>query len=231
MAGADEIYCLGGIQAVAAMALGTASIAPIDMLVDIPHLMEQAGRNQLPRETGVKLIQPGPLDHAGLLWDDAPTVEGVATLAAIEAMILNPPAKPEGIGESDRLHRAWHDDINWWGPTVIGATYTVDRYDVQHSQPFHAALSHGYRFNGHVAKLAECNFGGNFDWHYLTLTNAGGYMGMTGGGLPADMRVVDIYRGEVDRLAENWIFIDILHFLNMQGLDVLRRLALLDQSF
>src|SRR5579864_5055337 len=32
MAGADEIYCLGGIQAVAAMGLGTQSIAPVDIL-------------------------------------------------------------------------------------------------------------------------------------------------------------------------------------------------------
>src|SRR3989449_3839512 len=33
MAGADEIYVLGGVQAVAAMALGTATIAPVDMIV------------------------------------------------------------------------------------------------------------------------------------------------------------------------------------------------------
>src|SRR4029434_5039747 len=33
MAGADEIYALGGIQAIGAMALGTESIAPVDMLV------------------------------------------------------------------------------------------------------------------------------------------------------------------------------------------------------
>ena len=33
LAGADEIYSLGGVQAVAAMALGTSSIAPVDMLV------------------------------------------------------------------------------------------------------------------------------------------------------------------------------------------------------
>jgi hypothetical protein len=47
-------------------------------------------------------------------------------------------------------------------------------------------------------------------------------------GLPkgprADMRVVDIYRRDGEKLAENWIFIDILHFLNMQGLDVLGRM-------
>ena len=33
LAGADEIYLLGGIQAVAMMALGTGSVAPVDMLV------------------------------------------------------------------------------------------------------------------------------------------------------------------------------------------------------
>jgi sulfopropanediol 3-dehydrogenase len=32
MGGADEIYVLGGVQAVAAMALGTETIAPVDML-------------------------------------------------------------------------------------------------------------------------------------------------------------------------------------------------------
>jgi len=37
------------------------------------------------------------------------------------------------------------------------------------------------------------------------------------------MRVVDIYRRAGDLLAENWIFIDILHYLNMQGLDLLAR--------
>jgi hypothetical protein len=53
-------------------------------------------------------------------------------------------------------------------------------------------------------------------------------MGMTASPGPADMRVVDVYRREGDKLAENWIFIDILHYLNMQGLDVLGRMASLD---
>jgi hypothetical protein len=37
------------------------------------------------------------------------------------------------------------------------------------------------------------------------------------------MRVVDIYRREGDKLAENWVFIDLLHYLFEQGLDVLER--------
>jgi hypothetical protein len=47
-------------------------------------------------------------------------------------------------------------------------------------------------------------------------------------GLPkgprAEMRVVDIYRRDGDKLVENWVFIDILYFLKQQGLDVLERL-------
>jgi hypothetical protein len=47
-------------------------------------------------------------------------------------------------------------------------------------------------------------------------------------GLPASdrnvgMRVVDMYRREGDKLAENWIFIDILYFLMQQDVDVLER--------
>ena len=46
-------------------------------------------------------------------------------------------------------------------------------------------------------------------------------MGVDGNDIRADMRVVDIYRRDGDKLAENWIFIDMLHFLKMQGVDVL----------
>ncbi len=49
-------------------------------------------------------------------------------------------------------------------------------------------------------------------------------MGMTAGPAPSDMRVVDMYRIQDGKLAENWVFIDLLNYLNVQGLDVLARL-------
>jgi len=42
------------------------------------------------------------------------------------------------------------------------------------------------------------------------------------------MRVVDMYREQDGKLAENWIFIDILNYLAMQGLDVLGRMAMVN---
>jgi hypothetical protein len=36
-----------------------------------------------------------------------------------------------------------------------------------------------------------------------------------------EFRVIDIYRREGDKLAENWVFIDLLHFWKTQGIDIL----------
>lgn len=139
-------------------------------------------------------------------------------------MLHNPASKPQNKDEGARLSRAWHEDMIWWGPAGIGATYTIERYIRQHSIPFDNALSAGYSFNGHLSFIAEHDYGGFFGWPNLTLRNAGGYMGMTAGAGTADMRVVDMYRIEDGKIAENWVFIDLLHFLKMQGLDVLARM-------
>ena len=200
-------------------------IAETAVFFDIPQLMIQAGQNPFPPQTGAHLVQPGPMTHDGLVWEARDPTEGAATLAAINAMLNNPGDKFNDPNEANRLARVWSDDMIWWGPAGIGATYTIERYIKQHCMPFDAALSEGYRFNGHIAKLAEGSFGGFFGWANLTLKNNGGYLGMTAGPEPADMRVVDMYRAQDGKLAENWIFIDILHYLNMQGLDVLGRMA------
>jgi hypothetical protein len=51
-------------------------------------------------------------------------------------------------------------------------------------------------------------------------------MGMPATGKSAEMRVIDIYRRDGDKLAENWVFIDLLHFWNQQGVDILARTTL-----
>ena len=61
MAGADEIWCLGGIQAVGAMALGTASIAPVDMLVGPGNAFVAEAKRQLFGRVGIDLFA-GPTE-------------------------------------------------------------------------------------------------------------------------------------------------------------------------
>ena len=198
-------------------------IAETSLFVDLLHLMMQAGQYPLPPQTGAHLVQPGPMTHGGLLYEDAERAEGTKTLELINRMIGDINGHEKYKTRQEELAQCWHDDMIWWGPAGIGATYTIDRYIDQHQRPFRTYIKDRV-YNGHVCRIAEGVFGGFFGWANLTVTNVGGYMGLPAG-QPADMRVVDMYRRDGDKLVENWIFIDMLHWLNQQGLDVLGRLS------
>ena len=196
------------------------------MYFDIPHLMMQAGLSPFPPQTGAHLVQPGPLTHDGLLFAPQPPEEGQKTLAAIDYMVGDIKTWRSGREEPlvEELRRSWNEDMVWWGPAGIGATYTIERYAEQHSGPFRAGFR-DRKFNGHFCRIAEGHYGGFFGRPNLTLTPTGGFMGMPASEQPGDMRVIDMYRRVGDKLTENWIFIDLLHFWKMQGLDILGRMA------
>jgi sulfopropanediol 3-dehydrogenase len=59
--GADEIYVLGGVQAVAAMALGTETIAPVDMIVGPGNAYVAEAKRQLFGRVGIDLLA-GPTE-------------------------------------------------------------------------------------------------------------------------------------------------------------------------
>jgi sulfopropanediol 3-dehydrogenase len=60
-AGADEILVLGGVQAVAAMAIGTATIKPVDMLVGPGNMFVAEAKRQLYGRVGIDLFA-GPTE-------------------------------------------------------------------------------------------------------------------------------------------------------------------------
>jgi sulfopropanediol 3-dehydrogenase len=61
LGGADEIYVLGGIQAIAAMALGTKSVAPVDFLVGPGNAFVAEAKRQLFGRVGIDLLA-GPTE-------------------------------------------------------------------------------------------------------------------------------------------------------------------------
>ncbi len=197
-------------------------IAETALFIDLLHLMAQAGLNPIPRTTAMHLIQPGPRTHDGLLFGRQGEAETTDTLALINRMICDI-NKGQYDSPQDELRQCWHEDMIWWGPTGIGATFTIDRYIAQHQRPFRTQ-NEGRLFNGHICRMAEGNYGGFFGWPNLSLKPSGGYLGMPPFDGYADMRVVDIYRRDGNKLAENWVFIDLLHFLKMQGVDILEQI-------
>lgn len=138
LAGADEIYVLGGIQAVAALAVGTETIKPVNMLAGPGNAFVAEAKRQLFGEVGIDLFA-GPTEvlivadeHADpfivavdLLSQaehgpDSPAVLittseklGREVLEHIDTLLVDMPTK-------DYAEPAWRD----WG-----AVYVVDDLD------------------------------------------------------------------------------------------------------
>jgi sulfopropanediol 3-dehydrogenase len=77
MAGADEIYAVGGIQAVGAMALGTQSIRPVDILVGPGNAFVAEAKRQLYGRVGIDLFA-GPTETL-VIADESVDAELCAT--------------------------------------------------------------------------------------------------------------------------------------------------------
>lgn len=192
---------------------------------DIIDLMRQAGVYPLPPQTGASFVYPGPKTQDGLLVERQDPAEGAKTLALVNTMVQH---LVELNDEEDQrvppsfLQRTWHDDMIWYGPAGIGASYTIPRYQEQHQYPFRENLA-DKAFHGHIARFAEGAYAAFFGWPNLSNRPTGGFLGLPATGVQADMRVVDVYRRAGDKLAENWIFIDLPHWLLQQGADILGR--------
>ena len=90
MAGADEIYCLGGIQAIGAMALGTETIASVDMIVGPGNAFVAEAKRQLFGRVGIDLFA-GPTETL-IIADD--TVDGELCAADLLGQAEHGPNSP-----------------------------------------------------------------------------------------------------------------------------------------
>src|SRR5690242_13575045 len=77
LGGADEIWVLGGVQAIAAMGLGTESIQPVDMLCGPGNAYVAEAKRQLFGRVGIDLLA-GPTEIL-VIADDTADVEMIAT--------------------------------------------------------------------------------------------------------------------------------------------------------
>lgn len=199
-------------------------IAESALFIDIIRVMQQAGIDPFPHQTATAIIQPGPRTHDGLLMNVHNPQEAKDTLDLVEDMVADLSAlnsSGDNRPPPELLARTWHEDMIWYGPAGIGAAFTIPRYQEQHQYPFREQLGDKV-FNGHVTRIAEGNYAGWFGWPNLNNRNLGGFLGLPKSDILAEMRVVDIYRRDGGKLAENWVFIDILYYLMQHGIDLLK---------
>ncbi|WP_299986231.1 nuclear transport factor 2 family protein [uncultured Ruegeria sp.] len=187
--------------------------------LDILAVLTQTGWNPFAQhQTGSMMMSPGPMTHDGLLNDPQSSDLTEKTYDLTHAMLTDLALSYTSPG--DHLVRFWSADMTWFGPTGIGASLSIPGYQRGHTLPFEAKQD-VVKIHDWELALAEGNFAAFMWWPCLTLRNTGDYLGAPANDVAAEMRVVDIYRRDGDKLAENWIFIDILHFLAEQGVDLL----------
>ena len=202
-------------------------IAETKAYCDILQVMQQAGINPL-QQTGADIINPGPANHNGLKYNPSQNpAEGIKTRKLVNDMIED--LVDSGMSSPmPHLKKFWHPNMFWFGPCGIGGSGgTLDGYWCGHSGPFAKQLEY-VDYYGEPCFICEDDIGGFFGYPNLTMRNTGGYMGIPANDKNADMRLVDLYRRDGDKLAENWIFIDMLYFLYMQGHDLLGDLPSID---
>ncbi|WP_322092601.1 histidinol dehydrogenase [Paraburkholderia bannensis] len=77
LAGADEIYCIGGVQAVTAMALGIGEFPQVDVIVGPGNAYVAEAKRQLYGQVGIDLVA-GPTETM-IIADDSVDAELIAT--------------------------------------------------------------------------------------------------------------------------------------------------------
>ena len=198
-------------------------IAETVEFLDILAVITQAGLNPwVTDQTGGHIMSPGPLTHDGLLRTEQDPVQSSQSLALTVRMLTE--LAEDYSSPADHIARNWQTDMNWFGPTGIGASLGFTGYHRGHTGPFEGKLDVVDIVDWEIA-TAEGDYSAVMWWPCLRMRNTGDYMGVPANDAVAEMRVVDLYRRNGDMLAENWIFIDMLHFLKMQGVDLLAQIG------
>ncbi len=197
-------------------------IAHTAIFVDLLGFMKEAGCYPLPPETGHYFVYPGPKDHNGLMFEDAPYEKAEASYKIVYDMIYDLDSLNTGNDTpQDMLRKSWHEDMIWYGPCGVGASYTIPRYQHQHQMPFRKNMS-DKSVNPINAWFAE----GDFVCFYCSMETKhdGGWLGLPEGRKIVNLRGdLDVYYLKDGKISENWCLFDIPYWLYQQGFDVFDR--------
>lgn len=194
------------------------------MYLDIPALMMAAGcwplNQSIASHPGYTGYLPGPSTNDGLQWGENEPIHARETLQLTETMLLNLAT----VEETWRPY--WHDNMIWYGPAVFGAFYGKEEF-AAFQTPFEQCFSEwisgimpGSRTK-HFLRMADGDYSCLGGWPSLNMVQVKPFLGLPATDKRVYMRVCDFWRRDGEKLAENWVFVDALHFLLQLDCDVL----------
>lgn len=201
-------------------------IADYYIILDFLDVMNQAGVNPLRKSLGHDgLIMP-PSTMDGL----APIEESASQADITEKLVmdmLDELGRFDGKSlESMKLENYWDPEFMWYGPAGVGTTRGISGFRKHHQGPF--VFSFPDRVVDHKATIIKKgNYVATGGWPHMHGSHlSGGWLGLPPCGKELELRVMDIWRREGDKLKENWVGIDIIHMCKQMGLDVFEMMKL-----
>ncbi len=195
------------------------------LILDLPGLMMQAGVWPLARPLGAPIVVPGPRARDGVVLAGGSATEARASLDLVEAMIAGLMRYDGANLSSMGMVDFWSPDFWWFGPAPIGSFRGHADYERGHQRPFLTAFP-DRKGGDHKCRIGERGYVASTGWPSVRATHSGGgWLGLPPTGKRIEMRVMDFWRRDGDRLSENWVFIDIPDLLRQFGIDVFARMA------
>ena len=191
-------------------------------MIDMVDVFRQFGASPAPPALGVEGLWPGPAAQDGLRLAPAAASETKRSLDLVEAMIFQGMHGFDGV-DHDTMHfeRYFTEDMMWFGPGGTGTTRGLEGFMRHHEIPFNEAWP-DFKGGDHKARFADGPYICSTGWPSIRGTHTGGqWMGLAPTGKRFEMRVMDWWRRDGALLAENWVFIDVLHTFLQFGRDLL----------
>lgn len=200
-------------------------IVEIRIIVDLLDLMRQVGIHLVPSDFGRDIWIPGALAGDGVIFDEADSAESDKTLALVESMIFGGLNSYDGKNQASQgLERYWHPHMVWHGPAGIGSAYGMDEFKQNAQGPIVCAFP-DRKGVGHQARLAEGYFAASTGWPSLAGTHINDYMDWKATGEKIGWNIMDFWRRDGDKLAENWVMIDLIGAALASNVDLLAKLT------
>ncbi|MEL6587112.1 MAG: ester cyclase [Pseudomonadota bacterium] len=191
------------------------------IIMDLPDLMHQAGRQPFPERLGTEILFPGPATHDGVC---PPPAGGDESLDIVQRMLGDLHTYDPKTGASQGQTGdggTWSDDMLWYGPGGIGSNFRWDGFVSDHRAAFLRAFP-DRKGGNHYCRIGDGAYAAVSGWPSMTMTHAADYLGLPATGKPLTLRVMDFYRCANGRIAENWVLLDYVHLAQQMGHDILR---------
>jgi len=118
----------------------------------------------------------------------------------------------------DGQEEFWKEDMIWRGPAGIDTKDSLKRFQDEHQRPFLHAFPD--KFAVEEIHFAQGEYAASVG--HQEATHTGDWLGIPASGKKVKVRYMDVWRVEGDKLAENWVMIDILDFIAQLGYDIVK---------